>query len=154
MQQQLISLNPDLNRLQEEGYDIVVKGGHLVVRQIPYVTPSKNVAYGTLVCVLNYATPTKISTPPDHTIFFNGETPCNADGQPLVAIINNSNRQQLTNELMVTHYFSSKPSSGNYPNYYEKIRTYAEILSINAKAIDIQVTTKPFKKPNQNGSDE
>lgn len=154
MQQQLISLNPDLNRLQEEGYDIEVKGGHLVVRQIPYVTPYKNVAYGTLVCVLNYATPTKISTPPDHTIFFNGETPCNADGQPLVAIINNSNSQQLTNELLVTHYFSSKPSSGNYPNYYEKIRTYAEILSINAKAIDIQVTTKPFKNPNQNRSDE
>jgi len=123
MQQQLISLNPDLHRLQEEGYDIEVKGGHLVVRQIPYATPSKNVAYGTLVCVLNYATPT-----------------------PLVAIINNSNRQQLTSELLVTHYFSSKPSSGNYPNYYEKIRTYAEILSINAKAIDIAVTTKPFKK--------
>lgn len=154
MQQQLISLNPDLNRLQEEGYDIEVKGGHLVVRQIPYATPSKNVAYGTLVCVLNYVTPTKISRPPDHTIFFCGETPCNADGQPLVAIINNSNRQQLTNELLVTHYFSSKPSSGTYPTYYEKIRTYAEILSINAKAIDIQVTTKPFKKPNQNGSDE
>jgi hypothetical protein len=155
MQQQLISLNPDLNRLQEEGYDIEVKGGHLVVRQIPYATPSKNVAYGKLVCVLNYATPTKISTPPDHTIFFCGETPCNADGEPLVAIINNSNRQQLTSELLVTHYFSSKPSSGNYPNYYEKIRTYAEILSINAKAIDITVTTKPFKKSlNENRSDE
>jgi len=154
MQQQLISLNPDLNRLQEEGYDIEVKGGHLVVRHIPYATPSKNVAYGTLVCVLNYATPTKISTPPDHTIFFCGETPCNADGQPLVAIINNSNRQQLTNELLVTHYFSSKPVSGNYPNYFEKIRTYAEILSINAKAIDGTVTTKPFKNSNQNGSDK
>lgn len=154
MQQQLISLNPDLNRLQEDGYDIEVKGGHLVVRQIPYATPSKNVAYGTLVCVLNFATPTKISTPPDHTIFFCGETPCNADGQPLVAIINNSNRQQLTRELLVTHYFSSKPVAGNYPNYYEKIRTYAEILSINAKAIDIQVTTKPFKNSNQNRSDE
>ena len=146
MQQQLISLNPDLNRLQEEGYDIEVKGGHLVVRQIPYATPSKNVAYGTLVCVLNYATPTKISTPPDHTIFFCGEMPCNSDGQPLVAIISNSNRQQLTSELLITHYFSSKPSSGNYSNFYEKIRTYAEILSINAKAIDIKVTTKPLKK--------
>jgi hypothetical protein len=153
MQQQLISLNPDLNRLQEEGYDIEVKGGHLVVRKIPYATPSKNVAYGTLVCVLNYATPTKISTPPDHTIFFCGETPCNSDGQPLVAIINNSNKQQLTSEILVTHYFSSKPSSGNYPNYYEKIRTYAEILSINAKAIDIAVTTKPFKKSNQDRND-
>lgn len=154
MLHKLINLNPDLNRLQEEGYDIEVKGGHLVVRQIPYVTPSKNVAYGTLVCVLNYATPTKISMPPDHTIFFIGETPCKADGQPLVAIINNSNKQQLTSELLVTHFFSSKPLEGKYPNYYEKIRTYAEILSINAKAIDVSVTTKPFKKAsNENRSD-
>lgn len=146
MPQQLINLNPDLNRLKEEGYDIEVKGGHLVVRQIPYVTASKSVSFGTLVCVLNYASPTKISTPPDHTIFFNGETPCNANGQPLDAIINNSNRQQLTSELLVTHYFSSKPLSGNYPNYYEKIRTYTEILSINAKALDSTITAKPFKK--------
>lgn len=155
MPHKLINLNPDLNRLQEEGYDIEVKGGHLVVRQIPYVTPSKSVAFGTLICVLNYVSPTKISTPPDHTIFFCGETPCNANGQALDAIINNSNRQQLTGELLVTHYFSSKPLSGNYPNYYEKIRTYAEILSINAKAIDSTVTTKPFKKVlNENRSDE
>lgn len=155
MPQQLINLNPDLNRLQEEGYDIEVKGGHLVVRQIPYATPTKNVAFGTLICVLNYASPTKISTPPDHTIYFNGETPCNANGQPLDAIINNCNRVQLTNELLATHYFSSKPLSGNYPNYYEKIRTYAEILSINAKAIDNTVTTKPFKNVlNENRSDE
>jgi len=146
MLQQLINLNPDLSRLQEEGYDIVVKGGHLIVRQIPYATPLKNVEFGTLVCVLNYLSPTKISTPPDHTIFFCGETPCNPYGEPLDAIINNYNRQQLTSELLVTHYFSSKPPSGNYPNYYEKIRTYAEILSINAKALDSTVTTKPFKK--------
>lgn len=155
MQQQLINLNPDLNRLQEEGYDIEIKGGHLVVRQIPYATPSKSVALGILICVLNYASPTKISAPPDHTIFFNGETPCNANGQALDAIINNSNRQQLTNELLATHYFSSKPLSGNYLGYYEKIRTYAEILSIHAKAIDSKVTTKPFKEVlNKNGSDE
>lgn len=146
MRQQLISLNPDLNRLNEEGYDIEVKGGHLVVRQIPYATNSKSVAYGTLICVLNYASPTKISTPPDHTIYFCGETPCNYNGQPLEAIINNSQKQQLTGELVATHYFSSKPLTGNYPNYYEKIRTYAEILSINAKLIDATVTTKPFKQ--------
>jgi hypothetical protein len=146
MQQQLINLNPDLNRLKEDGYDIEVKGGHLIVRQIPYVTPSKNIQMGTLICVLNYATPTKISTPPDHTIYFCGETPCDLEGHPLDSIINNNQSRQLTNELLVTHYFSSKPLSGNYPNYHEKIRTYAEILSIHAKAIDKTVTTKPFKQ--------
>lgn len=146
MQQQPINLNDDLIRLQEEGYDLEVCGSYLVIRQVPYVTPSKNVAFGTLVCLLNITGPSRISPPSDHTIYFCGETPCNSEGKPLDAIINNSQKQQLTNEILVTHYFSSRPLSGNYPNYYEKIRTYAEILSIHAKVIDNTVTTKPLKK--------
>lgn len=149
MQQQLINLNPDMLQLQEAGYDLAVYGeygGYLVVRHIPYVTPAKQVNYGTLVCVLTYSSPTKLSPPPDHTIYFSGEDPCDSNGVPLNAIINNSQRQQLTSELLATHYFSSRPVTGNYPSYFEKIRTYAEILSIHAKMIDNSVTTKPHKQ--------
>jgi len=146
MQQLLTNHNPDLLKLHQEGYDIDVIGGHLVVRQIPYVTPAQQVKYGTLVCVLTYSTPTKISSPPDHTIYFIGETPCNGQGQHLSAIINNSNSQQLTSELTVQHYFSSRPITGNYQNYYDKVRTYAEILSIHAKELDKTVTTRPNKR--------
>jgi len=150
MQQQLINLNPDLNHLQIDGYDLVVNGGYLLVRQIPYVTPSKQVDYGTLICVMTLASPTKVSPPKDHTIYFCGETPCNSNGVALDSIINNNQRQQLTTEILATHYFSSRPLSGNYPNYFEKIRTYAEILSIHAKAIDGTITTKPNKQKQKN----
>ncbi|CAN5137015.1 hypothetical protein BH11BAC5_BH11BAC5_09730 [soil metagenome] len=86
MQQQLISLNSDLNQLFVEGYDLVVNGGYLLVHHIPYVTLSKQINYGTLVCVLTYASPSKISPPADHTIYFVGETPCNGYyGQSLPA---------------------------------------------------------------------
>lgn len=146
MHQQLINLNPDLNQLQIDGYDLVVNGGYLLVRQIPYVTPAKHIDYGTLVCIITLASPTRVSPPLDHTIYFCGETPCNASGATLDSIINNNQRQQLTTEILVTHCFSSKPLSGNYPNYFEKIRTYAEILSIQAKVIDSAVTTKPYKQ--------
>jgi hypothetical protein len=146
MQQQLISLNPDLNRLHEDGFDISISGGYLIVRQIPYVTINQQVALGELICVLTYASPTIVSPPQDHTIYFSGETPCNSTGVALDSIINNSQRQQLTTEIIATHYFSSRPISGNYPNYFEKIRTYSEILSIHAKAIDKDVTTKPKKQ--------
>ncbi len=146
MQQQLINLNPDLNLLQEQGYDLVVYGGYLVVRHIPYITPAKDIDYGTLICAMTLASPTKVSPPPDHTIYFSGATPCDSNGVALNSIINNSQRQQLTPELLATHYFSSKPLTGNYQDYFEKIRTYAEILSIHAKAIDDTVTTKPNKK--------
>lgn len=146
MQQQLINLNSDLNLLQADGYDLAVNGGYLVVRHIPYVTPAKQVDYGTLICAITLASPTKVSPPQDHTIYFSGETPCDSNGMPLNSIINNNQRQQLTSELIATHFFSSKPLSGNYQNYFEKFRTYAEILSIHAKVIDSTVTTKPNKK--------
>ena len=147
MPQQLINHSPDLKRLQDEGYELEVSGGHLIVHHIPYVNPEKEIKYGTLVCVLTLAGPSRTGRPPDHTIYFSGETPCNSDGSTLNSIINNSNRQQLTETIVVNHYFSSKPQSGNYENYYEKIRTYSEILSAQAKAIDCTVTTKPkFKK--------
>jgi hypothetical protein len=145
MLQQLISLNPDLKQLWDDGYDLEYSGGYLLTHHIPYVTPDKQVKLGTLVCVLTLASPTRLASPGDHTIFFTGETPCNSDGSALVAIINNSNRQQLTPSILVDHYFSSKPLSGRYNNYYEKIRTYAEILCSQAKVIDSTVTTKPNK---------
>ena len=36
MSQPLISRNPDLLRLQEEGYDVAIVAGHLVLRNVPY----------------------------------------------------------------------------------------------------------------------
>lgn len=146
MLQQLIDHNPDLKRLSDEGYVMEINGGHLVVHHIPYVTPARKVRNGALVCILTMAGPTRIGTPPDHTIYFQGETPCNSDGSALTSIINNSNATQLNGIMPVQHYFSSKPSAGNYASYYDKIRTYAEILSSQAKVIDPTVTQKPNKK--------
>ncbi len=146
MQQQLISHSPDLKRLLDEGYEFEIKGGHLVVHHIPYVTPAKEIKYGKLVCVLTLAGPSRTGKPQDHTIYFSGETPCNSDGSVLIAIINNSSRQQLAEDLIVNHYFSSKPTSGNYENYYEKVRTYSEILGAQARAINCTVTARPNSK--------
>lgn len=142
----LINHSPDLLRLQEEGYQLEISGGYIIVHHIPYVTAAKEIKYGFLVCALTLASPTRTGKPPDHTIYFSGETPCHADGSALTEIINNSNRQQLTESIVINHYFSSKPKSGNYENYYDKIRTYSEILSAQAKAIDSSVTTKPKKQ--------
>jgi hypothetical protein len=151
MQQQLINLSADLKRLQDEGYDMEISGDkYLLVHHIPYVTLNKEIKYGTLVCILNLrgTNTTNLSPPADHTIYFQGETPCNSDGSPLTAIINNSNPNRLTETINVNHYFSSKPAAGNYPNYFEKIRTYAEILLAQAKSINDSVTTRPHLKKN------
>jgi molybdopterin/thiamine biosynthesis adenylyltransferase len=154
MQQQLISLNPDLKKLLDEGYQLEVIGGHLLAHQIPYVNSKCEIKYGTLVSVLTYLNPTKVGQPQDHTIYFCGDAPCDLHGKELTSIINNSQNQQLTTSILANHYFSSKPPSGNYPDYYEKIRTYAEIISSQAKGIDKSVTAKPERlKIIDSGSD-
>jgi len=147
MQQLQISHSADLQKLQFEGFNVEISGGkYLLVHHIPYVTSKKEIKYGTLVCILNLTGPLRLFPPSDHTIYFQGETPCDSDGVALIAILNNSNRQQLTEAITVNHYFSSKPASGRYPNYYEKVRTYSEILLAHAVAIDPSVTSRPNRK--------
>lgn len=146
MQQQLINHSPDLKKLWDEGFELEVNGGHLLVHHIPYLNSSLEIKYGTLVSVLTLSSPTRTAPPQDHTIYFCGEVPCDVNGVSLIAIINNSNKQKLSESIVADHYFSSKPLKGNYPDFYEKIRTYSEILCSQAKAIDKSVTTKSQQK--------
>lgn len=145
MQQQLINHSPDLKKLQDQGYDILTDGGYLLTRHVPYLDANLTVKYGTLVCLLTLVTPTRAGSPQDHTIYFCGEVPCDAQGIALHAVINESRSQQLTPDIAIDHYFSSKPPSGNYPNFYDKVSTYAKILGSQAQAIDPSATWTPLK---------
>ena len=52
MSQRLISLNDDLRRLRDDGYEVAVVAGHLVVSHVPYVDAARQVRYGTVVSAL------------------------------------------------------------------------------------------------------
>lgn len=145
MSQQLINHSPDLKRLRDEGYDINIKAGHLIVKGVPYVTPGKVVAYGTLVTPLSLAGNITIK-PATHVAYFIGEHPCNKDGSPMTRLVLNSVQQQLAEAITVQHTFSSKPfpPEAGYPNYYELITSYANIISNAAQAINSAVTAKSF----------
>src|SRR5437868_4067332 len=43
-----IALDPHLRKLRVEGYNLEVRANHLLVHDMPYVTPAKSVAYGSL----------------------------------------------------------------------------------------------------------
>lgn len=140
MSQQLISRNSDLLRLQEDGYQVEVVAGHLVVAT-PFVTSEGKVALGKVVSTLDLAG--DITRPPStHVAMFVGGTPCHADGKPLSRIINSHGVQDLGHGLRTTCTFSSKPACGRYADYYEKMTTYVAILSAEAAAIDPHVTPR------------
>jgi hypothetical protein len=141
MSSELINRSQDLARLRDEGYDIAVTAGHLLVRHVPYVAAGGQVVYGTVVSRLELAGDVT-SRPADHVVFFAGETPRDRHGAPLTRVINSSGRQDLGGGLIVEHVFSSKPPSG-YADYYEKMTAYVRILAHEAMAIDPKVTATP-----------
>ena len=48
MPQPLISLSPDLQRLCDEGLDLEIRSGYLLVKNVPFVNIRKEVSFGTL----------------------------------------------------------------------------------------------------------
>lgn len=143
MSQQLISLNPDLKRLQDEGFHLEVKSGHLLVHEVPYVNAAGEVKRGTLVSTLALQAD-ETTTPDTHVAYLIGEYPCNADGTPIEKIRHQSSEQALAPGIVVQHSFSSKPTRGHYTDYHEKMATYAAILSTQAQVIDPDVTPRTF----------
>lgn len=142
MSQQLINHSPDLQRLRDEGYDIEIKSSYLLVKHIPYVNVRKEIASATLVSELSL-TGDVTTTPNTHVVYFIGEYPCTKEGIEIDQIRHQSGQQQLAPDIVVYHSFSSKPSNG-YSDYYEKMTTYATIVSSPAQSIDPSVTAKTF----------
>jgi hypothetical protein len=149
MSRQLISHSPDLQRLWDEGYDIEIRGGHLLVKNVPYVNSRKEVAYGTLVSVLTQAGGVTVA-PADHVSKFIGDYPCYADGTELHKIKHSSQPETLDRGLVVQQSFSAKPTTGGYTDYYHKMTTYAEMFCAQAQHLDPNVMARPcrFIEPN------
>lgn len=145
MSQQLISRSADLKRLRDEGYAVEVKDAYLLVKNVPYVTASKEVKLGILVSDLALKGDVT-TTPTDHVVYFAGEYPCDKNGAEIAKIRLETAQRQLGQNLVVHHRFSSKPQpAGAYQDYYEKMTTYVAILSNEAAAIDASVTPRCFQ---------
>lgn len=143
MSQPLISRSPDLAKLREDGYEVEVRAGHLILHNVPYVNAARAIKRGLLVSTLQLAG--DVTAPPDtHVTMFSGEHPCDSQGRKLAKMAHGSARQQISDDLFVDHSFSSKPPQG-YPDYYSKMKTYADMISCHAESIDPNATAKTFR---------
>ncbi len=142
MSESLISRSDDLQRLRDEGYELEIRGAYLVVGHVPYVNSERQVRHGMLVSDLTLAGDAT-AKPHDHIVMFVGDVPCDREGSPLVNIIADSNARDLGNALVAQHRFSSKPAGG-YPDYFEKMTAYVDLLLVHAHAIDPSATPLTF----------
>lgn len=141
MSRELISHNTDLQKLVEDGYEVEIRAGHLVLHRIPYVTSQRKVKFGTLATPITI-NGLEVGQPQDHTAYFRGEYPCDEKGEPIEALRNNSNRIELAEGLWVDHYFSAKPYGRDYRDFHDKMTHYAQVLSRCARRIDPGVTAQ------------
>lgn len=144
MSTQLIDLNDDLRRLKDEGYNISIVDGNLVIKGIPYVNKDKKILFGTIYCPLTLSGEKTVS-PQDHTVRFMGEHPCDQFGTENKSFVNSAQQHTLTADIIGSYYFSSKPQSGRYADFYVKMARYVELLSAPAKSIDPSVSAQNFE---------
>jgi hypothetical protein len=145
MSRRLVARSADLSRLQQEGYDLQIRANQLLIK-VPYATAGRAVAYGYLASELTLSGEAT-TTPGNHVVFFIGETPtalpCNAEGVVLTDLINQMGPIDLGGGLVASCSFSHKPNP-TYPDYYEKMSTYADMLLAYAQVLDPTATPRTF----------
>ncbi|MDX3803061.1 ThiF family adenylyltransferase [Streptomyces sp. AK04-3B] len=132
--------DPDLSRLLDEGFDVVVQAGHLLVRHIPYVTEARTIEYGFLAYPVT-ASGDRVVSDTDHRIWFGGSTPCDEHGRRLAMA--NPESRAIAEGLQANFMLSSKPTPNGYPDQYSKVTAYARMVADQAQAIDSSVTPTP-----------
>lgn len=141
MSQRPISRSPDLRKLVDEGYQVSILQGFLVVRGIPYLDSFGRIRTGTLVSTLELVDDTAVG-PGEHHLWFAGSAPHDADGRPLVGMLHPYSRRDLGGGLMVDHMLCSKPLGREFLDYHEKIVTYAKQISAPAAALDATASAR------------
>jgi ThiF family len=141
----LISRNADLRRLRDEGYQVEISNGYLLIGHIPYVNDKKQVLYGTLISRLELAGDTTVK-PNDHVALWAGDYPCDSKGAQMAKIVNNASLSEKIREgLVATYSFSQKPKvDGGYKDYYEKMTTYARMLESEAHVLEPMTTSQTY----------
>lgn len=137
----LISLNPDLQHLQQEGFVMEERGGWLIIHHIPYLNNEHLIREGTLLMPL-CTSGNRTTRPNDHTAYWVGGRPCDINANPLPSLVNSAVNKPICSGFTANFYFSCHaekeefPPQGDYPDYYEKVKHYFDIIAAPALNLD------------------
>jgi hypothetical protein len=147
----LISLNPDLAKLEAEGYRLrIVRGvsNHLIVEGIPAVNIKGEVVFGSLYSPLEIDATGKVRSPiANHQCWWIGaDPPCDHTGRIMDELIANAHPEDKGDGIKTRVGMSRKLKSGNcpipYPDYYKKLTTYIALIWPPAAEVDPTCTPK------------
>lgn len=150
MSMTLVARSPDLARLVEEGYDVEVRGGNLLVHHVPYVTSEHTVEYAILVSELSSNGEQTIA-PGRHEIWVVGGVPHDHQGNKF--LIADEETLDYGGGLVACCRLSGKPGGQMPRDYHHKISNYVDVLGRYARVIDPDATHTKYP-PRQTSSEE
>jgi ThiF family len=134
--QELASRNPFIQELENEGYDLDFINGYFVIRGLPYLNDSAELAYG------DWASPVDLSDwvldpPKDHQAWFRGSRPYDQHRRQL-RLGGGQGRVKIADDFETDHSFSYKIVEAGqmrpYQSFEEKVRTYLDTITAPAMA--------------------
>ncbi|WP_068094092.1 ThiF family adenylyltransferase [Novosphingobium rosa] len=141
MSLRLIRANADLKQLADDGYDLEIVGGYLVLRDVPFVDATGQIRRGFLASSMEMAGDRTLR-PSGHAVWFGGGTPHAADGRPLTEMAHGRSRRDLGRGLVVDHMLCSRPVGGYFRDYHEMMTTFVEQVSAHAALLDPSATAR------------
>lgn len=113
----------------------------LVMRNVPYLTTGRVVRHdGQLVSELTMSGDLA-AAPGKHDLHFVGSVPFNARGTRYDNIIAGEGSYQLAGGMVASFHLSARPAQP-YPTYYEKMTTYANLLTGAARTVEPGATAQ------------
>lgn len=134
----LVARSDDLARLVEEGFDIEVREGNLLVHHVPYVTPAGDVAF----CILHSELTTngeRTITPGRHEVWVIGDVPHDHQGNKLSIVIEEG-AIDCGGGLIASCRLSGKLHHEHPADYYIKISNAVKVLGQYARGLSPGVT--------------
>lgn len=130
--QALASRNPFIDALVKQGYDVGFINAHLVIFGVPYLNAAGDLKYLDMISPLDLREEYLIDRPCDHKVYFDGDVPCNIDGQKIYAGTAEE-RRAVSDQIVGNRMLSSKPQGRQqYDSIEEKIKQYLAIISAPA----------------------
>ena len=134
---ELVSRNPFLQDMEDQGYLIDFIGGYLVVYGLPYLGKDGGLKYGDWMSPLDIGNAV-IDPPKDHQAWWRGERPHDQTGREL-RLGGGPNRISVTPDLVADYSFSFKLHEAGqmraYRSFEEKILTYIEAITGPARSV-------------------
>ena len=146
------ALNDDLQRLQNEGFEVAIRNGQVVLTSIPYVTANREVKLGTLMTSLNESAGV-IGVPQTHQAWFQGEVPCDSTGKRIEQIYHSTERRDIGGGLVSDHGFSAKGPEGMPQSYYRLFQIYLDHICPHAAVLKPGISPATFR-PIESGPEE